>query len=574
MASIELPGKSLIQAFQSGGEISMAAAAAPYNAAQQVGETIQGLGEKGMDVIVQHQRVDNLRQANELELKANELYSQFQQETFNDPDPKTVPERWMKRLEDFKKQNLPESLAPEQQAMIGERFAQFASTSTANIAKSAFSENIRQSKISSGNIIEQSLKMGTPSRALGEIDNMEAARIVSKPEAEQLRMSVQEKFEIQSVEQAAAVDPLGVIAELDGKGDDGTWSNYSNLDLNQRARLKEVAKANYRQLLGEVGDAIENGMSDGTITKPEQIDRMAAGILSPSVVEKYKIKLAERAIDDPAKKFERAQPSYQHGVVGQVSAMLANYNVETEDFDEKYVEMDSLVRTLPPGAAKDELSRQISQARSGQVDARKKAADMGREDMKQLYKGGWFGNPVKEQAASTAVKSGLLRDRDKLAQAGFTEESLEYITGKNTDGKYTEKGGKLSDAERERRFLEKYPQRTSPKDIKDPFLKNAFDALQKGESQISWTDANEEAKARQSFGKAITEFEEWSALNPEATEKEVTEKVYSLSAPTGLKNARSIMIPPPPRFDTSSMGMPADNGFGADTSLLPPAPTN
>ena len=76
MADIQLPGKSLIQAFQSGGEISMAAAAAPYNAAQQVGETIQGLGEKGMAVIVQHQRVDNLRQANELELKANDLYSQ------------------------------------------------------------------------------------------------------------------------------------------------------------------------------------------------------------------------------------------------------------------------------------------------------------------------------------------------------------------------------------------------------------------------------------------------------------------------------------------------------------------
>ena len=272
-----------------------------------------------MAVIVQHQRVDNLRQANELELKANDLYSQFQQETFNDPDPKTVPERWMKRLEDFKKQNLPESLAPEQQAMIGERFAQFASTSTANIAKSAFSENIRQSKISSGNIIEQSLKMGTPSRAFGEIDSMEAARIVSKPEAEQLRMSVQEKFEIQFVEQAAAVDPLGVISELDDKSDDGTWRNYSNLDPNQRARLKEVAKANYRQVLGDVVEAAQNGMADGSISKPEQLEKMAGGIVSPRVMEKMKSELAERATEEY--KLKVSQPSYQNEVVGKVSAM-------------------------------------------------------------------------------------------------------------------------------------------------------------------------------------------------------------------------------------------------------------
>ena len=70
MADIQLPGKSLIQAFQSGGEISMAAAAAPYNAAQQVGETIQGLGEKGMAVIVQHQRVDNRSEEHTSELQS------------------------------------------------------------------------------------------------------------------------------------------------------------------------------------------------------------------------------------------------------------------------------------------------------------------------------------------------------------------------------------------------------------------------------------------------------------------------------------------------------------------------
>ena len=565
MADIQLPGKSLIQAFQSGGEISMAAAAAPYNAAQQVGETIQGLGEKGMAVIVQHQRVDNLRQANELELKANDLYSQFQQETFNDPDPKTVPERWMKRLEDFKKQNLPESLAPEQQAMIGERFAQFASTSTANIAKSAFSENIRQSKISSGNIIEQSLKMGTPSRAFGEIDSMEAARIVSKPEAEQLRMSVQEKFEIQFVEQAAAVDPLGVISELDDKSDDGTWRNYSNLDPNQRARLKEVAKANYRQVLGDVVEAAQNGMADGSISKPEQLEKMAGGIVSPRVMEKMKSELAERATEEY--KLKVSQPSYQNEVVGKVSAMLSNYSAESEGFDEKFVEMDSMIRTLPPGAVKEELTRQINSARSGQVQEVKTVVDQARKTLRDDFSRGTFGQVRKDQSAGSAIDAGLLRDRDKLKAAGFNDESLEYITGKNKDGDFTEEGKKLADTERRKRFVKKYPQRISKKTAGDSFVQAAFDTIRRGDSSVSWIDEDSQKRAEQTYGKVLTDLEDWAATNPEDAKNPIKlgDKIHELTKPYGARNASSVLLPPLPVFD---------EGVSGESTLLPPPPIN
>ena len=58
-----------------------------------------------------------------------------------------------------------------------------------------------------------------------------------------------------------------------------------------------------------------------------------------------------------------ASPEYQQQTVGKVSAMLADYKPDSENFDSAFVQMDSLVRTLPPGAVRDELERRIKDVR-------------------------------------------------------------------------------------------------------------------------------------------------------------------------------------------------------------------
>ena len=576
MARIEIPQANLIQGYQSGGEGSPAAAAAPWVAVENVGNQIQDQSDQLNQTLVKLQRVKNLKMANDMELNASEEFAAFQREMATNPNPESWPDLWAKRLDKLKSAHMPDNLAPEQQAMIGERFGQFASKTRDSILERSVMEGIGQARQSAANVIDHSFKIGDPDLGLRAINDLEETGMASKPEAEKMRMTLMERQQVAEVEQLAEADPLGTKEALEEKNEDGTWKNYTDLDPNQRGRLADIAKGQYREAMAMTIEDVQNGMSDGSITKLEHLKRYE-GLVSPRVMEKLQGELVDRW--DSAKQMERAQPSYQNEVVGKVSSMLSTFRAEDADFDEKFVEMDSLVRTLPPGAAKDELSRQLGVARSGQAAEAKTAVDMARKTLQDDYERGFFGQVRKQQSTGAAIDAGLLRDRDKLKAAGFNEESLEYITGKNADGDYTSEGKKLSDTERRKRFAEKYPQRIDKKTADNPFLQSSFEAIQKGSSVVSWTDEQAEKRAQQNYGEVRADLEDWAKLNPEDAKdpEKLAKKIHALTKPFGARNASASILAPLPVFDVvpgegfDDQLPPLD--MDPDYPLLPPKPT-
>jgi hypothetical protein len=195
------------------------------------------------------------------------------------------------------------------------------------------------------------------------------------------------------------------------------------------------------------------------------------------------------------------------------------------------------------------------------------------------YERGFFGQVRQQQSTGAAIDAGLLRDRDKLKAAGFNDESLEYITGKNAKGDYTSDGEKLTDTERRKRFAEKYPQRIDKKTVENPFIQSSFDAIQRGSSVVSWTDAQAEQRAQQTYGKVRADLEDWAKLNPEDAKdpEKLAKKIHALTKPFGARNASASIISPPPVFDVvpgeGFDDMPPPLDMDPNYPLLNPKPT-
>lgn len=586
MAEIQLPGKSLIEAYPTGGEVSMSAAAAPARALAQVGNAIQGLGEQGLQMVEEHHKVDNLRMANEMELRANELYSQFQVDTANDNDPKTLPARWTKTLQDFSSQNIGKNLTPAQKAVIGERFSQFASNTTINVAKNAFQENVRQSKLSSSNIIEQSLRMGMPERGMSEIDSMVGARIITAAEGETLRMDYQQKTETNQVEAMAKLDPMGTQEQLDAKDASGGWTNFKNLDPNSRARMSKMTQGYAREAMSDAVDHANDSMADGSITTPEQLKAKVGGLVPPRVLEHLQGELAKRW--DAATIAERAQPAYQEKVVGEMSAMLSGFNPEDPEYDKKFVEMSSLVSTLPSGAVKETLNSQLKNARKGPADDKTYGEYVLRQ-MDERNSAVKRVEPDKIKVLDLA-KAGYLKDEPKSMRQGFSASQAKKI--KDAADESPEAGQKM--------FNDLWKDRPNGSLQASEFEIATGKALRMGNATVDWNDPTSETAAMtannaisQTQGIAKMKMIQFLRLKPEASQAEIDEKFTQytgehvrLQASGGLLGTRPTMggdntasdtlLPPKSGIKLSNYGYPSDttpdtnsaNGIGHRNNSL------
>lgn len=515
----------------------MQAAAAPWAALGGVGAEVQALGEKAAAFMVRQQRVKNIRMANELELKANEDFAAFQNEMARNPNPDAWPEMWAKRLEGLKAAHLPSNLAPEQQALLGERMANFASQSTIDVAKSATMQGIGQAKQAIDNRLGQAVRMNDAEGGARAIQDGLDGGLFSDPEAEALSMDFNQKMEVQTVESDFQVDPIGTSKRLDEKNPDGTWANFTNLDPNQRARLIDGAKQQKRAVMGEAVDDAQNGFADGTITTPEQLERRVGGVVEPRVMEKLKSELAGRW--DEKEIARRATPEYQNETVGKVTAMLADFTAEADDYDEKYVEMDSLARSLPEGsAAKSELTRRLGQVRGGQFQVIDNTADMARKNFEDAYKDKVFGETTKKQSVESALKDGLLKDAAKLRAIGLSPDQAKEIADEKDVPAQVVK------------FRELYQKRQGF-DTADSYTRAALLAVVSGkEGVIELADPDAEKRAQRILGEAKTKFEQWLKANPDkATDDEaVTKKAYEILSPLGAKNVSRTIVPPRPRL--------------------------
>lgn len=563
MADIQLPGKNLISGYQTGTPGSMGAAAAPWQAAGAVGREVQQLGEKGMDFVVKMQRVKNVQMANDLEIAANEEYAAFQNDILTNPNPAEWPGLWQKRLDGLKKSHLPDGLAPEQKALLGERFAQFSSRTTMDITRDAAVNQVGQARKSISNRIDQAIRLGDYDGAVAAANDGRAAGLYDDPDHERIITDIGRKNEVAELEQLAQSDPEAAKKLIDEKNEDGTYKHSTHLEPADRNRLKNFADGAKRDIAYDTVERFNNGRLDGTITRPEQVEKLfptASATLKLRMIEELK-----RDVTDAEREMMKT-PEYQQAVKGKVSAMLDGYSANLGDFDERYYEMDTMIRTLPEGEMKARLNFRLDKVRKDQVEAWEDSADEYRDRFKDAYRGGVFGLGVSRKPVQELIADGILNDKSKLLARGFSEEQAAMIISSKADegdlkalgvseakAKALASGHGIGNQIMLLRELDGRRQGFEAQDS-DPYVRQAFDIIASGKAGfVDWPDPKANQEAERKYGAALDEFEKWYRVNKDAKPEAIEKKFYGILKPEGEKAFRDLILDPGPNEAVDSL---------------------
>lgn len=329
------------------------------------------------------------------------------------------------------------------------------------------------------------------------------------------------------------------------------------MDALQFEQYRDFARGALRQRTGETVDAIRDGMASGDIRTVEDIDHFASD-LRPSVRALLKNDLLDMA--DASEKARRATPEYQEQTVGKVSALLVDYQPTADDFDAKFVEMDSLARTLPEGAVKSELQRRIKDVRDGKTTEIKTHADSAMAALDEAYKAGRFGklwDGTVEMPTARVINDGFLSDAGKLKSLGLSEDQVKPILEAKKD------------SERLAAFRALGPFWSLRQNVTaDKFTQSAAEAILNEQTTVKYLspeaeDAAISAKleAQMKFGRAKSVLADWLRRNPTADEKAIEDKVFSIGGEETRRQLQSGMFDPRP-----SRSIP---GASAGTSAVP-----
>jgi hypothetical protein len=158
-----------------------------------------------------------------------------------------------------------------------------------------------------------------------------------------------------------------------------------------------------------------------------------------------------------------------------------------------------------------------------------------------------------------------LKDKANLIAGGLSDEDAGTIVDLAK-----EKGNSVAQA----KLKELWPKREAGAVNADPIVIATLDALRLDNPEIGWDDPasikraeDAEKRAMQTYGKVLTDLENWAKTNPEQAKDPIKlgEKIHKLTRPYGARNASSVLLPSLPAFDEGMLG---------ESTLLPPPPSN
>jgi hypothetical protein len=344
--------------------------------------------------------------------------------------------------------------------------------------------------------------------------------------------------------------------------DPGEWLSKNkpdaipeNVSPAEYAQRRNLARQLVAQETAETSGNLMDAIVAGKITTPEQVENLA-GNLRPTAKAQLLDFLQKQG--DEAFRAKRATPEYQDATVGKALDLLDRYQLDDDHFDEKFVEIDGLIRTLPESSpARAELRRKLDAARDGQLGEIKDHADLARNALKDAYKAGRFGNTEGVQASQSLrsiLDDGILTDTAKLQRLGFDSKQAKAIAA-----------GK-KESERLALFRTTFDERKGT-DQTSPFERAAFLALRDGlppSHTVEITDDSEREKTWQNYGRSRNSLEQWLKVNPKATPEQITEKVKELGGQADSQSLRQSL------FKSRPSGVSVDGSPG----VLPPRETS
>jgi hypothetical protein len=335
-------------------------------------------------------------------------------------------------------------------------------------------------------------------------------------------------------------------------------------------RKRAYALQIFGQTQHEIVAAVRDGMAKNEITKPEQIDDLAAGA-SATTREILKGELLER--DNATAIKLRATPEYQHKVVGTVADMLGNMDPQNSD---EAIQIDSLVRQLPPGTVRNHYAGELAAKLKGEPEDTSPLG-LNLKMLDDARKGGWFGriDAPKPQNTKMAVDRGFLTDKKRLAALGADGNQANDIiygyhdaaskkalmeTLKVANDK--ELTAKWNNGMRVKKFQETYGWFTHATTAKpDEYTAATARAIDQREGDIGFVEPELQTayrsaqwQATEAHGRVRSELIKWHKGHPKATATEIRTEMLRLAAPG--RNAAFMTSAFDAAADTAPMVLP------------------
>lgn len=549
---IRIPDVPSLQAQQiNAPTASLAAAVAPVAALGNVAKGIASVGEHFQSVADQAQRLENARKESELRMQISTEYAKLQQDLDSDPTADRVG-----RTQEFfaQKQGIIDSpdLSPQVRDSLKFWHDKTAGDAVIRAGAQAFEVSQKRAILQHSNELDEMVRNNDLAGAEDVIARGVASGLIYPEQATAAKVKIREAIQLQATKEDIIHDPADwMVKNPPSKIPPG----YNAVSW---AKQQEFAQSQLQDRTYSVVQNIQDGMASGKITTPEQIDQLTPD-LRPAAREKLKESLLERVKEGYKTKI--STPEYQQATVGKVFSLLSDYTPAADtEWDGKFVEMDNLTRSLPPGAVRDELSRRIDAVRKNLTAEPKNHADMGDKLLDVAFKEGLFGEEPADGGMPTqrAINEGFLKDPEKLGK-WFSPEQIAIINAPTG-----EKGDKeATNTSRENAFKRLWPQRATA-DAGDALLQSTALAIVDGRTKI---ETPETAESRSStairsllrYGKAKTEFAEWRKITPNASEAEVEEKIFTLAkALPRQRVAEGVFTPKPSRF--ADLPAPSERG--------------
>lgn len=520
-------------------------AMAQGEALARMGTTIAAVGEKGFQIAERVRKTEEAGIVSAYFANLDEQAAQFSNSLLTRTDPDAWPSDWRDMVGTFKDEARNLKLSPAARAALDMEIQNWSTQRTIRMESLAAQRTVNEAQARIDLSFKHALSRGDREGAERQLSLMPGAGLMPS-QVEVARSEMERGLARQALKEEAELDPTGTLDRLDKMSPEEFLSLPGNefLTLEDRDITRAEAQRIQRQNIAAASDEFQDLAAAGVIRTEEDLEaHFAPRNLPPRVMEAMKADLGKRWNAEELAR--RATPEYQQETVGRVMSMLADYNPESADFDSRYTEMDSLVRTLPDGATKAELNRRLRSVREEKIGEFQDLADLARKDFEDLYKQRFFGETHQKQTLGTAIDDGFLRNHDRLISLGFSEDQAKEIIGKKR-GKDLDPA---EDKDRIARFRTLWKDREGEATA-DPYSLSIAQAIRDSRGRthlVEYEDPEARTRAERELGKALIQFEQWLKQNPsKAGDLDAIEKEkYRILAPRGLQDFSSSILPPP-----------------------------
>jgi hypothetical protein len=529
-------------------QASLSSAMARGRAAAEFGSAVEGVAQQGFNAIAKAREIKETGDRMSFMANVDKEATDFNISLIGRSDYTNWPEEFKQLTDKWKSDADSLNLSPAGRNKLDAQLMQSNSNRSNQLATTAALRDYEEGKARASNSYNFALETGDPDaiqRAEGELQSFLSPAELEKTKHEGKRIAQNNAL----IRQAIA-DPQKAEEFL--QSDEG-----KKMAPADQLRMQNVIQDQKREQAYGFTEKFNNMRADGSIVRPEQVDQYFQ-TASPALRAEMKRDLQRQFTQEQLA--ARKTPQYEAFVIGEVNSMLDGYQAEMKDFDVSFYKMDTLVRTLPESEAKARLNFRIDSVRKNQQEEWQSVADDGRNMLKQGFQGGAFGLGVAKKPLREIVASGLLHDPKKLHKRGLPDKEVKMIVQGKADEEYL-KGIGMSEPAAERlskmtgvaaslelfRELDKRRDLAQVVDANEEFDAAAMDAISSNtKDELEYPDAAADQAAKEKYGTAVKEFENWYRVNPNATQEDINKKVYGLFSPEGQRQFREMLVPPPP----------------------------